>query len=125
MILSALLPELAGAAAGWAAVGWAGAAPLVAAAAPQDVQNCSLADIAEPHLAQKLAMVISLSLSSCPGAPMLSRLRANIPHNTDAWLLNIGNEFGGVQNIYIPVAGWRRIWKVRRMLQFSHLDSYA
>jgi hypothetical protein len=34
----------------------------VAAAAPQDVQNCSLAGIAEPHFAQKLAMLISLLL---------------------------------------------------------------
>jgi len=88
MIFTALLPDLAGAAAGWAAAGWAGAAPCVAAAVPQDVQNCSLAGIAEPHLAQKLAMVISLSLRNSPEFPLLSgygTLYLNLL--TPGWLL--------------------------------------
>jgi hypothetical protein len=60
MILTALLPEVAGAAVGWSVVGWAAAAARV----PQDVQNCSPAGNAEPHFAQKLATMISLSLSN-------------------------------------------------------------
>jgi hypothetical protein len=52
MIFTALLPDLTGAAAG------------VAAAEPHDLQNCSFSGKAEPHLGQKLAMMISLSYES-------------------------------------------------------------
>src|ERR1035441_1705186 len=53
MILSVLLPDLAGAATGWAA-----------AAAPQEEQDCMLGVNAAPHRAQTFAMMISLPLSS-------------------------------------------------------------
>src|SRR5271166_1600904 len=62
MILTALPPVLAGAPIGWKAVGWGTAT----AGAPQDLQNCSPVDNAAPHFAQKLATMISLSLSFRP-----------------------------------------------------------
>jgi hypothetical protein len=55
MILSALLPEGAGATTGWLATGGT-------AAAPQDVQNCLSGDTSDPHFAQKLATMFSFSL---------------------------------------------------------------
>ncbi len=57
MILSALLPELAGGATGWTVPITAGPA---AEGVPHEVQNCLSGDISVPHFAQKLAMLISL-----------------------------------------------------------------